>query len=201
MKLAVSIIRRDGVDICEGQVLARCCLEDMCADVPLDASIEPGLYELEKALENPALRICVEILTRQRERGIKALKVCKPKEADKCVKKLVEHVLSKYGGPVLIFGFNKRVAGDLFSFTYGYVADMGGQLEPYDFVDATDPYQLLDEVKAVVVAPGALHYVNVVELVRRAKELGKPVIMYGALSAVYKDLGIEYFCPYGLKIR
>jgi len=25
--------------------------------------------------------------------------------------------------------------------------------------------------------------------------------MYGALSVLYKDLGIEYFCPYGIRVK
>lgn len=201
MRLSVSIIRQDGVDVCEGQVLARCCIDDICADIPLNASVRSGVYDLETASRDPVLRVCIDVLSRQRERGIKALKVCKSGDAERCVKKLAEYVLTKYGGPILLVGFNKKVASVLFSLSEGIVADEEGRLVPYDFVDVSNPYQWLEKTQVVVVAPGVLDRIDIAQLARKAKELGKPVVMYGAVSHVYRDLGIEYFCPHGLKIQ
>lgn len=198
--LSVSIIRREGVDLCEGQVLARCCIGDICADIPVNAVVQPGRYSLEEAEKDPVLSKCVYILSRQRESGIKRIEVCRSRDAGRCTKKLAEYVVGKYGGPVLLIGFNTSVASVLFSLSDGLVADVEGRLMPYEFIDVSNPYQWLAQARVVVVAPGALHHVDLAELVKKAKEMGKPVIMYGALSTLYKDLGIEYFCPYGLRI-
>ncbi|MEM4493120.1 MAG: hypothetical protein QXJ71_05100 [Pyrobaculum sp.] len=46
--LSVAILKEYGVDLCDGQALARCCLGDICADVPVDKKTAPGLYSLEK---------------------------------------------------------------------------------------------------------------------------------------------------------
>jgi hypothetical protein len=198
--LSVSIIRREGVDLCEGQVLARCCIDDVCADIPLEASVQPGLYSLEEAQKRPNLNKCIDVLSKQRGVGIKRIEVCRSRDADRCARKLAEYVVAKYGGPVLLVGFNRPLTGVLFALSEGVVADVEGRLMPYEFIDISNSYQQLAQVRVVVVAPGALHYVDLAELVKKAKEMGKPVIMYGALSALYKDLGVEYFCPYGKHI-
>lgn len=198
--LSVSIIRREGVDLCEGQVLARCCIDDVCADIPLEASVQPGLYSLEEAEKHPNLNKCIDVLSKQRGVGIKRIEVCRSRDADRCARKLAEYVVAKYGGPVLLVGFNRPLAGVLLALSEGVVADVEGRLMPYEFIDISNSYQQLAQVRVVVVVPGALHYVDLAELVKKAKEMGKPVIMYGALSALYKDLGIEYFCPYGKHI-
>jgi len=198
--LSVSIIRREGVDLCEGQVLARCCIDDVCADIPLEASVQPGLYSLEEAEKHPNLNKCIDVLSKQRGVGVKRIEVCRSRDAARCARKLAEYVVAKYGGPVLLVGFNRPLAGVLLALSEGVVADVEGRLMPYEFIDISNSYQQLAQVRVVVVAPGALHYVDLAELVKKAKEMGKPVIMYGALSALYKDLGIEYFCPYGKHI-
>ncbi|AET33605.1 hypothetical protein [Pyrobaculum ferrireducens] len=200
MALSVAWIRREGVDLCEGQVLARCCIGEICADVPIGADVAPGVYPLEEAAKSPSLRICVEVLNRQKEKGLRRIEVCRQRESEKCAKKLAEQILLKYGGPILLVGFSDGVANTLLSFTNGAVADAEGRLHPYEFVDVTNPHNWVEKARVVVIAPGALQYVDIAELVKKAKELGKPVVMYGALSALYKDLGIEYFCPYGLKV-
>jgi len=198
--LSVMWIRREGIDICEGQVLAKCCIDDVCADVPISAEVAPGRYPIEEAEKNPALKTCLDVLNRQRERGLKRIEVCRQRESGRCSKKLAEYVLSRYGGPVLLIGFNNSVASVLLTLTDGVVADVEAKTLPYDFIDVSNPHSWVEKAKVVVIAPGALQYIDLAELVRKAKELGKPVIMYGALSALYKDLGIEYFCPYGLKV-
>lgn len=197
--LYVSVVKDEGVDICEGQVIARCCIEDFCADVPVEGSIKPGVYSREEIERSPILKHCVDILTRQREIGIRRIEVCKSRYAAKCVKKLAEHVVSRYGGPVLLVGFNKNIASVFFSLADGIIADTEGRLVPYDFVDISNPAQWVDKVNVIVISPGALHHVDVVELVKKAREQKKPIVIYGALSTLYKDLGVEYFCPYGLK--
>ncbi|MEM1597241.1 MAG: hypothetical protein QXP31_09105 [Pyrobaculum sp.] len=199
MSLSVSIIKKNGVDICEGQVLARCCIGNICADVPVDADTKPGVYDLETAAKDPRLRPCVEILQTASEKGFKRLEVCDSRKSEKCPQKLAEYILSKYGGPILLVGFNNKVASVLFSLTDGVVASAEGAPYPYEFIDVTNPHNWVEKAKVVVVAPGTARLAEVVELIRKAREMGKPVVMYGALSAIYKDLGIEYFCPYGLK--
>ncbi|AFA40535.1 hypothetical protein Pogu_2508 [Pyrobaculum oguniense TE7] len=197
--LSVAILKEYGVDLCDGQALARCCLGDICADVPVDKKTAPGLYSLEEAERSPSLRTCLEVLKRQREKGLRRVEVCSEKKSDTCVKKLVEYLLARYGGPILLVGFNSRVARELFSLTNGVVADVEGRLVPYDLVDLSEPENWVEKARVVLITPGALHLTNVVELVKKAKELGKPIVMYGAISTLYKDLGIEYFCPYGLR--
>ncbi|MEZ0319926.1 MAG: hypothetical protein ABWK05_08060 [Pyrobaculum sp.] len=199
MLLSVTIIKKNGVDICEGQVLARCCIENVCADVPIDADIKPGIYDLETAPKDSPLRTCLEILQRASEKGFKRLEVCGSKKSEKCPKKLAEYVLSKYGGPVLLVGFNNRVASALFSLTDGVVASAEGTPYPYEFIDVSNTHNWVEKAKVIVVAPGTVRLAEVAELIKKAREMGKPVVMYGALSTIYKDLGIEYFCPYGLK--
>lgn len=200
MALSVVWIGREGADLCEGQVLARCCIGEICADVPIDARVTPGVYPLEEAAKSPSLKTCVEVLNRQKEKGLRRIEVCKQRELTRCAKKLAEHILLKYGGPILLIGFSENVANVLLSLADGAVADAEGKLHPYEFVDVTNPHNWVERARVVVITPGALQYVNIVELVKKARELGKPVVMYGVLSTLYKDLGIEYFCPYGLKI-
>ncbi|MEM0478784.1 MAG: hypothetical protein QXS16_00515 [Pyrobaculum sp.] len=197
--LHVTIVKDDGVDLCEGQVLAKCCVEGFCADVPVEKGIKPGVYSIEDIEKNPVLKFCIDVITRQKEMGIKKIEVCTSKHASKCVKKLVEHVISRYGGPVLLIGYNENVAKVFFSLTDGLVADTEGRLVPYDVVDISNPAQWVDKASVVVISPGALRHVDIIELTKKAKELKKPVVVYGALSPLYKDLGIDYFCPYGLR--
>jgi hypothetical protein len=168
--------------------------------VPIGADVTPGVYPLEEAAKSPSLKTCIEVLNRQKEKGLRRIEVCRQIESKKCAKKLAEQILLKYGGPILLVGFNNGVANILFSFTNGAVADAEGRPHPYEFIDITNPHNWVEKARVVVIVPGALQYVDIAELVKKAKELGKPVVMYGALSALYKDLGIEYFCPYGLKV-
>lgn len=201
MSLIVTPLRRYGVDTCEGQVLTRCCIGEICADVPLDQHVEAGAYSLEEAARHQVLKICVDVLKRQSELGIGKLRVCGEKYAERCRRKLVEYVLAKYGGPVLLVGFNNKLADLIFSFTQGYVADMEKRLYPHDFVDISNIYSGLKHVKSVVIASGFLSREEILDLVKKAKEMGKPIIMFGVLSTLYKELGVDYFCPYGLKLQ
>lgn len=198
MSISVTILRENGVDTCEGQVLARCCDGEYCADVPLGKEVKPGAYTIEEAARDPNLRLCLEVLSRQREKGIRRLEVCGTK-SKRCPQKFVEYLATKFKGSVLLVGYNEGIARLVFSFTDGAVADREGRLRPYDFVDISNPYAWIEKVGVVVISPGALRDIQLIELVKRAKELGKPVVMYGVISELYKDLGIEHFCPFGLK--
>lgn len=201
MSLIVAAVREEGVDTCDGQVLAKCCIGDICADVPVSGGIKPGVYSIEEAMRDERLRTCLEVLNRQRERGIRRLATCRAKESEKCVRRLTEYVLSRYGGPVMLVGLNNKVAASLYSIAYVLVASEEGRPVPLDLVDASSVKGWIGQVKAVVVAPGALTGTQLLELVNEAKAHGVPVIMYGALSVLYKDLGIEYFCPYGIRVK
>ena len=201
MSLTVAAVREGGVDLCDGQVLARCCIGDICADVPVNSGIKPGVYSIEEAMKDERLRTCLEVLNRQRELGIRQLTTCRAKESEKCVRKLTEYVLSRYGGPVMLVGLNGKVAATLYSMAYILVASEEGRPVPLDLVDVSSIKGWIGQVKAVVVAPGALTSAQLLELVNEAKAHGVPVIMYGALSVLYKDLGIEYFCPYGIRVK
>ncbi|MFN7105747.1 MAG: hypothetical protein ACK4M3_04100 [Pyrobaculum sp.] len=171
----------------------------MCADVQINDGIEPGVYNIDT--HPPNLKNCLEVLSRQREKGITRLEVCGRKNSEKCPRKLAEYVLSKYGGPVLLIGFNREVAEAIFTLTDGFVADVKGRLYPFNFIDVSNPYSWLDKIRSIVVSPGVIHHEEVIELIKKAKGLGKPVVMFGVLSPLYKDLGVEYFCPYGIKIK
>ncbi|MFN3803702.1 MAG: hypothetical protein ACK4SY_01445 [Pyrobaculum sp.] len=199
MPLHIVAVKRSGVDICEGQILVRCCIDGMCADVPISDGFEPGVYD--ENTQNPNLKNCLEVLSRQREMGIARLEVCGDKKSQKCPRKLAEYILSKYGGPVLLVGFNREVAEAIFTLTDGFVADVEGRLYPFNFIDMSNPYSWIDKVRSIVVSPGVIHHEEVIELIKKAKGLGKPVVMFGVLSPLYKDLGIEHFCPYGIKIK
>jgi len=201
VSLTVAAVREEGVDLCDGQVLARCCIGDICADVPVNSGIKPGVYSIEEAMKDEQLRTCLEVLNRQREHGIRQLATCRAKESEKCIRKLTEYVLSRYGGPVMLVGFNDKVAATLYSMAYILVASEEGRPVPLDLVDVSSIKGWIGQVKAVVVAPGALTSAQLLELVNEAKAHGVPVIMYGALSVLYKDLGIEYFCPYGIRVK
>jgi len=201
VSLIVAAVREEGVDVCDGQVLAKCCMGDICADVPVGSGIKPGVYSIEETMRDERLRTCLEVLNRQREHGIRRLATCRAKESEKCVRRLTEYVLSRYGGPVMLVGLNNKVAAALYSMAYVLVASEEGRPVPLDLVDASGAKRWIGQVKAVVVAPGALTSAQLLELVNEAKARGVPVIMYGALSVLYKDLGIEYFCPYGIRVK
>jgi len=201
VSLTVVAVREEGVDTCDGQVLAKCCIGDTCADVPVSSGIKPGVYSIEEAMRDERLRTCLEVLNRQRERGIRRLATCRAKESEKCVRRLTEYVLSRYGGPVMLVGLNNKVATTLYSMAYVLVASEEGRPVPLDLVDVSSIRGWMGQVKAVVVAPGALTSAQLLDLVNEAKAHGVPVIMYGTLSVLYKDLGIEYFCPYGIRVK
>ena len=200
--LVVSVSDRAGVDACEGQRIARCCIGNICIDAPVDADVKSGRYTLSESVKNPSLRFCVEAIRARALTAARSALSCHPHESARCVNRFAEYIALLYGGPVLLVGYSERVVDVLGSITPElYVYDPARvATKPVGLVDENNLPDVLAKIGVVVIAPGAASSVDVKSLVEMAKRAGKPVVSYGAsFAGLAKQLGILHFCPYGRK--
>ncbi|MEZ0249057.1 MAG: hypothetical protein ABWJ97_07260 [Thermoproteus sp.] len=200
--LVVTVSSRSGVDTCEGQKIARCCIGNICVDAPVDANVKSGVYDMSKAAEDPSLKFCVEAIRARALTAAKSAFSCHPHESVKCVNRFVEYIALLYGGPVLLVGYSEKVVNALGSLTPElYVYDPARIApKPVGFVDEKSLPDVISKIGVMVIAPGAATSVDVKSLVELAKQAGKPVVAYGvSFAGLAKQLGILHFCPYGKK--
>lgn len=199
-KLSVTVYERHGADTCEGQKMARCCIGNICVDAPVEPHVKSGEYDIASAVEDPVLKFCVEAIRARALTAARSALACHPHEGARCVKRFVEYIGLAFGGPVLLVGYNERVAEELNAVSpYIYVYDPNRiGPKPFEFVDETNLADVLYRVNVVVIVPGAASSVNIADMVSLAKRAGKPVIAYGvSFAGLAKQLGIAYFCPFG----
>jgi hypothetical protein len=79
----------------------------------VDPQVKSGEYSIASAVEDPLLRFCVEAVRARALTAARSALACRPHESARCVKRFVEYIGIAFGGPVLLVGYNERVAEGL----------------------------------------------------------------------------------------